>query len=443
LGLSSTINRELARSAVASDSDSRTRDLVRTLELVYWGIGIVLGAFVVVLAPLIGERWVHADHISKQALVSTVRLMGIVLAAQWPASLYAGGLLGLRRQVTANLIMALTAALRFGGAALVLWKVSRTCQAFFVWQAVASALSTAVLAVALWLQPELRGMAAVRWPLLREVWKYATGVAGISIVAVVLTQMDKLMLSKLVSLKAFAYYGLASQLAGSLNYVVSPFMTGIFPALCAAASEKSDEKLRKIFHDGASLVGGAAIPVVVFFVLFARDILYAWQRDATTAAQAGPTLAILSAAGVFNAVLNMPYYLMLAKGDTRVPFVTNVISLLVLVPLLVVSVPRWGVDGAAFSWLIVNAITLVVFPFVVFRGALRQDKWPWYSYGVFWPTLCATAPLLFMRLVVLPVNRPAGILGLLIAAAVGSLTGLFSAAPARQWMLRRFAGDVR
>jgi len=339
--------------------------------------------------------------------------------------------------------MALTATVRFAGAAFVLWKVSATSQAFFVWQAFACALSTMALATALWLQPELRGKAMVRWSLLREVWKYATGVAGISIVAVALTQIDKVMLSNLVSLKAFAYYGLASQLAASLNYIVSPFMTGIFPALCAAVSEKSGEKVRKVFHDGASLVGGASIPIVAFFVLFARDILYAWQRDSTTAAQAGPILAILSAAAVFNAVLNMPYYLMLARGDTRIPLVTNVISMLVLVPLLVVSVPRWGVDGAAWSWLVVNAITLVVFPYVVFRGDLRQDRWPWYSYGVFWPTFCATVPLLFMRLVVFPVSRPVGMLGLLVAVVSASLGGLFSAAPARQWVLQRLAGDVR
>lgn len=437
LGLTSTVNRELARSASSADTNSRVRDIVRTLELIYWGIGATLGLVVFVAARFIGEKWIRADHIPKDTLVATVRLMGVVLAVQWPASLYTGGLLGLQRQVLANVITTVTTTLRFAGAAFVLWKVSPTSTAFFWWQAAASVFATGSVAVGLWLQPELRGKATFRSALLGEVWKYAAGVAGISILAVVLMQTDKLVLSKIVPLRTFAYYGLASQVASSLNYVVSPFTTGIFPALCAAASEKNDEKLHALFHSGASLVGGASVPVVMFCALFARDILFAWQRDATTASHAGPILAILAAAALCNVFLNMPYYMLLATGNTRVPLLTNVLSILILVPLLLVTIPRWGAVGAASSWLLVNAVTLVVLPQAVFLGNFRAEKGAWYLRDVLWPLCCASVPLIFIRLVVFPTSRPAGILGLLATALAGSMAGMASAAPARQWVLTR------
>ena len=443
LGLTSTINRELARSAAKAADSARIPDLVRTLELIYWGIGGLLGIAVVLLAPFIGVRWLRADHVSKETLVSTVRLMGLVLALQWPASLYGGGLLGLQRQVLLNGITSVTSTLRFAGGAFMLWKVSRTTDTFFLWQAAASGIATLTLAAALWHQPELRGKAYVRWALLREVGQYATGVASISVLSIILMQADKLILTKLVPLEAFAYYGLASQVSSSISYVVSPIMAGIFPALCVATSENDEMKLRSLFRDGAGLVGGTAIPIVVFVVFFARDIVFAWQRNATTAERTGPILVVLAGAAAFTAFYNMPYHLLLARGHTRTPILANIFSLAVLVPLLALSIPRLGVMGAALSGLIVNALMLCALPHSVFQGELRNDKWSWLTHDVIVPTLCASVPLAAIRLVFLPFDRPVGILSLGVCALISCAAGLLSAAPTRRWVERHMGAIAR
>jgi O-antigen/teichoic acid export membrane protein len=41
LGLSQTMNREMARYSALRDKAGEARDLVRTLEVVYWAIGLV------------------------------------------------------------------------------------------------------------------------------------------------------------------------------------------------------------------------------------------------------------------------------------------------------------------------------------------------------------------------------------------------------------------
>jgi len=78
MGLSTTLNRELSRLSVIENSAQESRNLVRTFEIVYWAIGIVIGVFVIILAPLIAKYWINSTNVSNEiierALLVTVSL---------------------------------------------------------------------------------------------------------------------------------------------------------------------------------------------------------------------------------------------------------------------------------------------------------------------------------------------------------------------------------
>ena len=147
LGIGTTLNRELARRAANRAHAQDARDLVRTLEAIYWLLALIIGVTVFLAAPAIAHHWVKSPTLAPDTIEQAVRLMGIALAFQWPMSLYSGGLLGLERQVKLNQIMAAMSTVRGTGAVLVLWLVAPTIEAFFVWQIVASILQTAWSAI--------------------------------------------------------------------------------------------------------------------------------------------------------------------------------------------------------------------------------------------------------------------------------------------------------
>jgi hypothetical protein len=146
LGLSATMNREMARYSVQPDKAQEARDLVRTLEVGYWAMGIVIGIVVLVLSPFIAHDWVKAEKLAPAALQQAVVMMGLAIAFQWPTGFYAGGLMGLQRQVLLNVINTGVATLRGAGAILILWLLSPTIQAFFGWQVLTSVLQTLLTA---------------------------------------------------------------------------------------------------------------------------------------------------------------------------------------------------------------------------------------------------------------------------------------------------------
>ena len=114
LGLSTTLNRELARRS-ANGNAQEVKNLVRTMEWIYWSIAIVIAVGIIAVAPWIARSWVNVKGLPAQSVQHAIVLMGLVAAAQWPYSLYSGGLMGLQRQVLLNTIRASMATVQAGG----------------------------------------------------------------------------------------------------------------------------------------------------------------------------------------------------------------------------------------------------------------------------------------------------------------------------------------
>src|SRR5438045_1336448 len=80
LGLSTTLNRELARLSRLGASAGEQRDLVRTLEVLYWAIAGAICIAVVTCSPWLASHWVHPERLSVRSVESALRVMGFVLA---------------------------------------------------------------------------------------------------------------------------------------------------------------------------------------------------------------------------------------------------------------------------------------------------------------------------------------------------------------------------
>ena len=147
MGLSSTLNREMARLSVLPHKEQEMRDLVRTLEAIYWSVAAFVGIAAVSLSPVIAHHWIKAGQLPPKTIEQALLIMGFVIALQMPVGFYSGGLMGLQRQVLLNAITIVISTLRGAGAILILWLISPTIQAFFLWQIVISGANIFLLAL--------------------------------------------------------------------------------------------------------------------------------------------------------------------------------------------------------------------------------------------------------------------------------------------------------
>jgi O-antigen/teichoic acid export membrane protein len=451
LGLSTTLNRELARAgAFANGGDAagpvapvaRARDLLRTLEVVYFGVALLAGVVVWLAAPLIASRWLHGTVLGERSIAHAVALMGLVVAAQWPISLYEGGLRGLERQTLLNGIGAVMSTLRGLGAVVVLLWMSRTIAAYFLWQALANVLHVVVLAVATWRAMPRGGTEAAfdraavfRTAELTRIWRFTAALSGISVLGLILTQADKIVLSKMLPLDRFAYYNVAWSVAAGLLLVSVPLFEAIFPRLSALTAAGATETLRRTYHAAIQLSTVLAVPAAAVLLVFSREFTAVWLHDPRAAAQTYQLIALLAVGTAANVVMTIPFALQLAAGWTRLSLYKNLVALAIAVPLLVVAVSRYGAVGAASVWIVINVGYLIFELPIMHRRLLPGDLAQVYLRDIGAPsvlavgaTIAAHALATTLALPAVPAIAIAAVLALAAAVAASPLAVTFAGA---------------
>ncbi|HNW44189.1 MAG TPA: oligosaccharide flippase family protein [Elusimicrobiales bacterium] len=361
MGLSSTLNREMARLSVLPAKEREMRDLVRTLETLYWGVAVLIGIAVIALSPFIAQHWVKTVHLSANTVEQAILLMGFVMAIQMPIGFYSGGLLGLQKQVRLNLINGGISTLRGAGVALALWLVSPTIQAFFICQVVISALNVALLAVYLWRElPATGEKAAFRSRLLRGVWKFAAGMGGMTLIGAILTQLDKIILSKMLSLELFGYYTLAGIVAMNLNRFLGPVYSALYPRFTQLVSFNDEEGIRRLYHQSCQFLAVLLLPVALVVAAFSREILLLWTQDPVIAERTHLLVSVLICGTALNGLMYPTYILQLAFGWTKIGLQISSFLAVIFIPAIILLTRNFGAAGAASAWVALNIVYILI-----------------------------------------------------------------------------------
>jgi O-antigen/teichoic acid export membrane protein len=390
MGLSATLSREMARHSVQPERAQEMRDLARTLEVIYWAIAVIIGLGVITFASTIAHRWLNAGQLATGTIEQSIVLMGLALSLQWPFSLYSGGLMGLQRQVLLNGLNVIIATLRGGGAVLILWLISPTIQAFFSWQIFISALRAVLVALLFWRSLPTTGKTATfKINLFSTLWRFMTGMASISAITMLLGQVDKIILSKMVSLKMFGYYMLAAMGSSIVVFLVTPFFSAIYPRLTQLVALGNYDEIKELYHRSCQTVSVFILPTSLVVAFFSREILFIWTQNHITTDNTSLIFSILVIGGALSGLLYLPFVLQLAYGWTRLTFCINSISLVFLVPYIIIGTIKYGLTGAAIGWIVVySGYILFAIPFM-HRRLLPGEQWRWYVQDVGLPLLVA------------------------------------------------------
>ena len=238
MGLAPTISREVARCG-AEGRRGEAVTLVHSVACVYWCVAVAICLFVVALSGTVARGWLQSQHLSTERLQVAVALMGLVIGCRWPAALYHSVLLGSMRASVASGVGVIMSTLSNLGALAVLAWGAPTIEAFFLWQGAVALLNTMVMRAAAW---RVLGRAGRRFDLdsLRRIWRFATGMASVSVAGAVLMHADKLILSRLLPLPEFGRYALAGVVASGLYLLMTPTFNVIYPRMTALVARRDD-----------------------------------------------------------------------------------------------------------------------------------------------------------------------------------------------------------
>ncbi|MBD8880540.1 oligosaccharide flippase family protein [Rhodanobacter sp. 7MK24] len=395
-GLGATVTRE----AVAYPSSNGTErqhliDMFHTIETLFLAAASVLGVILMLLAPILATHWLHVPAARLDDTRRGLALASIAIALQFVLGFHIGCLVGLQRQVSLNAANAIVSSLRGTGAILLLWLYSPSMTVFFAWQCVVGALALVCFHIMTW-RSLGRPPARFRWGSIRGTGRFTASLGIINILGLVLTQLDKVILSRLLSLEYFGYYMIAWS-AGTLTLrATGPVFNAYYPRIAELADvpgEKSD--LRQTYLQASALLAVMVVPAAMVLAFFGQVLLRAWTGNQLIADLAWLPLAAISLGTMCNAFMHMPYALLLAYRKTSLPLAQNIIAA-ALLPLLTVALVRhYGLEGASGPWLVLNLGYILFSAPLAFNGLLEKARKPWF-------VKCVLLPVVLSTLVILP-----------------------------------------
>jgi len=368
-GISATAEREIAWLAARPEEGGKIPSLMRSLEVVYWAIVLILGAGILAGAWYFGAEWFQTRSMSPELVRDALMLMAVSLAVQVPSGLYIGGLMGLQRQVECSGLLTLFGTVRGFGAVVVLWAIASDIRAFFLWQIVMCALQTGVIRWFLLRRVSVDGHPArFSIGLLHSIKGYAGGMFLITALSVIITQMDKMILSRTVSLDALGFYMLAWTVASGLSRVSMPLIQAFSPHFTELVSKGDDKELEKQFRISSQLMNVLILPPAALIMFLSEPILMAWMGNSVVAEGASPILTVMVAGTALVSCSYPALSLLFSKKLLRPIITLAVASLVVLLPLLIVAIDYYGVIGASYIWGGYGLIVYIAYQLFVLRG---------------------------------------------------------------------------
>lgn len=376
MGMAPTINREVARCSALGNLKEAGK-LLHTLAVVYWCMAGVIALLIMAIAPLIAGYWLQSKQLSPQTISHAVMMMGLVVACRWPIGLYQGALIGAQRLTISsgiNMAMVTTGSL---GAVAVLAFISPTIEAFFIWQACVGLVYAITIRWAAWRIIGKLSQARFDVDKLKSVWRFTAGMSGVAVLAIILMQLDKVILSKILSLEDFGRYALAGVVASGLYMILTPTFNVIYPRLSALVVTGETEKLIDLYRSGTRLLSAVLFPIAIAAAAFSEEILSLWTGNPSIASSAAPIVSLLLIGTALNGVMHFPYALQLAYGMTRIPFIINIVLIVILVPVIAYFAQTYGAVGGGLAWLLLNSVYLLFGTWLTHRYLLKGMALEW------------------------------------------------------------------
>jgi len=357
-----TLSRESARYCGGAISVGELRRLLLTIEWLFIAVAVVGSLSLALCSHKIANTWLHAEVLAPFEVQMSIIFMGVVIALRWVGGVFRGAIAGFEKMAWLGCFNSGIATFRFVVVLFVLHSLGARPTVFFGYQAIMAILELALLR---WKLYRLIPPTTVKmntkwtWASVKPVIVFSASIAFTSSIWVMVTQLDKLVLSKILTLTNYGYFSLAVVVANGVSLLTGPISAALMPRLARLVAAADDAGVILLYREGTQMVAILVMPAAMMLCYFAPEVLFAWTGNWTIASKAGPVLRLYALGNCFLALLGFQYYLQYAKGNLKLHVLGNVILVVALIPTVIWATLRFGSIGAGATWVGVNALFLI------------------------------------------------------------------------------------
>ena len=361
-GLTPTISRQTAQFNAGVETALVFRQLFRALSIIFVAISLIGTTLILSLDNYIALNWLKLQSLNSTDVLFALQVMAICVALRWMTGLYRGVISGFEKIMWLSGINTLVATLRFPGVLIYMYCFGFNVNNFFIFQLIIAIFEFFIFLIKTYtLLPKINSSDVLSWSLVpvKPLIGFALTIAFTSSVWVLLTQLDKFVLSGILTLSDYGYFSLAVLVAGGVLQISTPISSVIMPRMAHLQGEQKFAEMREVYLNSTQLIAVIVVSAGIVLSALAEPILYVWTGDTLLAAKTAPILKLYALGNAFLALGAFPYYLQYAKGDLKYHFLGNIISVVLLIPVIIWFAQIYGAIGAGWVWLIFQIVYLL------------------------------------------------------------------------------------
>ncbi len=386
MGMTPSVVREMACYKGGQRNISDVFTFLKTIEIVTLIISIFIALALYFSSDWIAGKWLNTNLYNKEFFKETLAIASIWVGMRFSESFYRAALIGLQEQVWLSKNTFLIQGFRHLMGVIFVTCISSSIDFFFFIQLLFSLLNVVVsrrkINSKFYLQINATQFS---FKAISRIGKFGLATFGTKLLSTIITQLDKILLSTLLSLENFGIYMLAVTAVSILGSITNPMSQATYPQFIRLVEEKNNNSLVKLFHQTTQLVVFLCLPVIIIFIFFPEVFAFVWLGDKDSSVKFSLILPSLAIGSFLNALLSVSYQLQLANNQPKIFLISNAITVILLIPSYIFLIPILGIEGAGWMWAIVNLAYFLVIPHFVHSKILDQEKNIWYLKDVLTP----------------------------------------------------------
>ncbi|OGT39878.1 MAG: hypothetical protein A3E81_01795 [Gammaproteobacteria bacterium RIFCSPHIGHO2_12_FULL_36_30] len=387
IGLTPAMSREVTCLRDRKNGFFKIKKLLRSLEIIFLFINLLIMLGVALCSYWITHHWLKVQNLSYIEVIHCVMLMGVMVSFRFFADLYRAGIMGLEQQVWLNGVGIILTTLRYCGAYILLRWVTRTPVHFFEYQLLIAVIEPILLGLKCYnIIPTsvnyLLGF-TISWDLIRKIFPFACSLFYTAFLWILLSQSDKLILSHVLSLTNYGYFGLVTIISGGILQFSMPINLALLPRMTRLLSQGKKEEMLQLYRNVTQIVVVIMLPLIGIIAIFSTHVIYIWTGNKIAANWAGPILFWYSLGNGFFAISFFPFYLQYVHGKLKLQVIIDTLFTLISFPLIVFFAYHYGAKGTAIIWFITRSILFLIWAPIVHYKYAPGLHWKWLMKDIF------------------------------------------------------------
>lgn len=372
--ISPTISREVSRYFGGENNLDYILKFIKTFET----ISIIICLLVIIIVSLFSNymsiNWIKSSILDRSVISHCFMIMGITTGLRFVENIYRNTLIGLQKQILLNNISFFVYTFRGFGIIFVLKYIKNDIFIFFLWQVIFSLILIFLLKNFLKkiIPISINSVPYFSKEIIISTSNFTKGMLTLTLVTIILNSIDKIFLSRYLSLTDFSYYNLVIVISGSLFAVASPLVQFFFPKFCQLISNESE--LIKEYHFASQLVTLIIGSLTVFVCFYTREILDFWLNDINLIDKIEKFVPIFTIGAYCSIITYIPFHLQLSKGITYINTKINFILIFMIIPSVIFFVPRYGTFAVGYIQLMLNLVNLFASLYLMHKTILKNEK---------------------------------------------------------------------